>query len=145
MKTSVLNISVVDFGDKLKDNEFVFASLENKTNVVVSKDNLTNIFEILERNTVDNGENFMLEVFIEENDTWKQLNFYKDPTNIKNNILLDEYLYSETPDITPDESTVEHYFQFLIDQQVFIPGKKNLNAIYSSPITDANKPFGDKC
>lgn len=145
MEVGNLNISVADFNYSLQENESVFTVVDDGKKVLISKENLINTFEVIEKNTSDNGENFMLEVFVEENDGWKQLNFYKDPINIKNNILLDDYLYSETPDIIPDEYNVEHYFQILTDQQVYIPNKKNSNIIYDSPITDANKPFGDKC
>lgn len=131
----------------------VFFDKGSSAYLTAIKDKTINIIDIIENNVDDIGKNFEAEVFIEDelqlpNGTkkkiWKRLYFFKKPTNIKNNILLDDYIYKETSYAVPDETNVEYYFQFLADNEIDLPiNMKSDNAIYDTIKQD--KPFGDNC
>jgi len=123
--------------------------------LLANNQNLRNLFDILENNTTDNKENFEIEVFIEKEKIllngnrkkiWEQLYFFKKPTNIKNNILLDNYIYSEAEYEKPNETNVEFYFEFLVDDEINLPeNAKKALGIYETNINIEDKPFGDNC
>lgn len=119
-------------------------------------DNTIFTLDILEKNVDDNKENFDVEFFIEEEKTiedgsvkkeWRKLSFFKKPTNIKNNILLDNYLYNDNQNLQPDISNVEYYFDVSFDQEIadLPPDAKIALNIYDTNITEQDKPFGDNC
>lgn len=102
-----------------------------------------NLVGIIENNVDDIKDNFDIEVFIKEEISpneisWKQLNFRKKPTYIKNEILLetpeDNFLYS-SPELQ-DSSYVEHFFEILVDNEIELPPDiKAKITIYDSDIT----------
>jgi hypothetical protein len=157
--TSSYGINAVTSLINNKDDVLVeiFIDEDNSIFLTGDKKNLTNIFDILEENVEDKKENFDIEVFIEEERTkadgtsekyLNKLYFFKKPTNIKNNILLDEYIYKEAENAVPDETNVEYYFDLLIDNEIDLPPEAKLGIgadIYSSTITEADKPFGEDC
>jgi|688.fasta_scaffold174546_2 hypothetical protein len=98
---------------------------------------------ILENNVDDIKENFDIEVLVKEQistteSEWKQLNFRKKPTYIKDNILLDNpednFLYT-SPELQ-DPSYVEHFFEILVDDEIELPPDVRAKiTIYDSEIT----------
>ena len=139
-----------------KENILVEIGISRDKNVILTgnADELTKIFDILEKNVEDNNKNFELEVFLEDEELlpngekrkiWKKLYFFKKPTNIKNNILLDEYIYKEASYATPDETNVEYYLDILVDEEIDLPedAKVDTSGIYQNPAQ--TKPFGEDC
>lgn len=120
---------------------------EDSFNIVSSEVNVTNIVEVKENNTIQEDASFKIEFFIEREGKWHQLNFFKQITNIKDDILLDDDINKEVAATFPDENCVEHYFDVQLDNRVDLSLKEeqSLSSIYSSPITDQFKPFGDDC
>lgn len=118
-------------------------------------DKTRNFFEVSEKNTEDSNFNFDIEVFVEKKveekgstfNIWHPLYFFKKPTNIKNNILLDDYINTESFSIEPDENYVDYYFTLLVDEEIYeISSNTNsFKDIYKSNITFDDKPFGDAC
>jgi hypothetical protein len=157
--TSSYYISAISSIENTKDEILAEISLDKDNSVFLTsnKQDLNNLYDILEENVEDKKENFEIEVFIEEEkekpngDTEKvftKLYFFKKPTNIKNNILLDEYIYKEADNATPDETNVEYYFDLLVDNEIDLPPEAKLGIgadIYSSVVTSEDKPFGDDC
>lgn len=137
---------------------------DNSVFLTGRKNGLVNIYDVIEKNVQDKKENFQIEVFVEDEKKnsngvskkfWNKLFFFKKPTNIKNNILLDEDIYSETRNALPDETNVEFYFDLLVDEEIDLPDSAKdtlrdaLNGagvdIYGSSINDGDKPFGEDC
>lgn len=130
------------------DNQlYVEMSEEDNFNIISSEVNMTNIIDVQEKNTVFEDSSFKIEFFIERDGKWHQLNFFKDLKNIKDDILLDDYINKEVASTFPDENSVEYYFDVQLDSKVDLPLKEqqSLSSIYSSPVTEQFKPFGDDC
>lgn len=130
-----------------RTNIFLEMPEDSTFDILYEDINLTNIIQVIEKNSLNNNKNFDIEFFIEDGDSWKPLHFFKDITNIKNNILLDEYVNIEAASAALDDSCVDFYFEVLFDESVSIPdsAKQTLSTIYSSPIDNQFKPFGDDC
>lgn len=132
-----------------EENSNIFFEMpeESSFDVMSFEYNLLNVIQVVEANTQDNNKNFDIEVFIEEGGEWKPLKFFKEITNINNNILLDEYINLEVSSQTVDENCVEYYFEMFMDDLVAVPDnvKQSMATIYSSPISDQFKPFGEDC
>lgn len=145
MKPGIFNISMYDQEEGVADNESILVTLDNGETILYTSENLYNLFEIVEKNVQDKKENFIVEVFIEEDGEWNKLYFTKQFEDIKNNILTDSdiiQLYS--PGVQIDSSLVEHYFDVLSDADA-VPNIKRNTTIYTSPVTKEDEPFGDKC
>lgn len=159
--TSSYEIYARDNIQDVKANEEILAQIEIETGankgemvfLTAAKDKLINIIDLVEKNVDDMQKNFDAEVFIEEEidipnigkkKIWKKLFFFKKPTNIKNNILLDDYIYKEANYTIPDETNVEYYFQFLTDNEIDLPeNMKSDNSVYDT--INQDKPFGENC
>lgn len=135
------------YNDKigLEDNEQVLVDLGNDNIICYSMENVYNLFDIIENNTSDNKENFSIEVFVEDDKTWRPLYFKKKINNIQDNILLDNNLNVDSIDFSlTDPSTVEHYFDIVTDMDA-VPNSNKSSTIYSSPVNKDDQPFGDDC
>ncbi len=88
-------------------------------------------FNIEEKNSQNLNHDFEIEIFEEQEKTmfagtadekkykiWNQLYFDKKPTNIKNNILLDDYLNSENFNQFPIPINAEWFFDIFVDDEM---------------------------
>lgn len=122
-----------------KDNEFKFKStldIENYVflnneklygqiqqvngelySIISNEENLDILLEIREDNVVGLKENFEIEVFKSVKDSWEQLVFNKQQTNIQNDILLDDYIYKEE-ESNIDDKNVAYYLEISVDDEI---------------------------
>lgn len=108
--------------------------------------NMLNTVEVIEKNCTDKLKNFNIEIFIEEDENWKQLNFLKNKTNIIENLLLDDAIDLSENDIDINENNVEYYFDIALDNEVQI--EKNMQQQSIDEIYADTNPFpgiGNKC
>lgn len=114
------------------DSKIVYLA-EDVNNSVYFKQiiNILNEFIIEEKNTADVSDKFMLEVFIKEGEEWKKLKFYKEETQIVNNILLDKPIKEYYG--PPDKDTVEYYFDI---DTTYVKGEENRGITYPGVVGD---------
>lgn len=114
------------------ENIGFIVDIDGETKTVNLKKNFYTI-DVLEKNVDDIKENFDIEVYVEENNdineekSWKQLNFIKKPVYIKDNILLDTPEASNNREILDENPMfVEHFLNILIDDEIILPAEQKI-------------------
>lgn len=110
------------------------------------------IIDLKEENVDDLKNNFDIEIFVEEQETivgtdekkntWKQLNFKKEPVAILNDILLDEPM---TFDIQEDENFAEYFFEMTVDDEIELPPQQKSIGGLPYRSLPPKPPFGVDC